>query len=169
MSICLLLSLRTLDAPSALPRRVDSIPPQTYFKPRGVPVAQLEEIRLNVDELEALRLADLEGLYHEAAAARMNVSRPTFGRIVEAARRKVAEALEKGRALRIEGGVVETPAIRQFACAGCGRSGSQPFGTGRPEACPACGADDFQRVDGARGGRRRAAGYGGGRVGGRRG
>jgi predicted DNA-binding protein (UPF0251 family) len=134
------------------PRRVDAMPPQTHFKPRGVPVAQLEEIQLSVDELEALRLADLEGLYHEDAAARMNVSRPTFGRIVEAARRKVAEALVKGRALKIAGGVVEMPAMRHFQCVGCRHRWSEPFGTGRPKACPECGRDDFQRVDGTRGG-----------------
>jgi predicted DNA-binding protein (UPF0251 family) len=148
------------------------MPPQTYFKPRGVPVSQLEEIRLSVDEVEALRLADLEGLYHEGAAARMNVSRPTFGRIVEAARRKVAEVLVKGRALRIEGGVVETPAMRQFACARCHHRWPEPFGTGRPEACPACGGDDFQRADAMCGGprpRRRATGRRGGRARARRG
>ena len=62
-----------------------------------------------MDEFEAIRLADLEGLYQEQAAERMNVSRQTFGRIVEAARRKVAQALFDGLALRIEGGEVEMP------------------------------------------------------------
>jgi predicted DNA-binding protein (UPF0251 family) len=130
------------------PRRVDAVPPWTYFKPRGVPVAQLDEIRLTVDELESLRLADLEGLYHEDAAERMNVSRPTFGRIVESARRKVAEALVRGRALRIEGGTVELPGLRSFACPACRHRWQEPFGTGRPEACPSCGGVDFRRVDG---------------------
>ena len=152
------------------PRRVSATPPSTYFKPRGVPVSKLEETVLSVDELEALRLADLEGLYHEDAAARMNVSRATFGRIAEAARRKVADVLVRGRALRIEGGVVEGPALRRFACASCRHEWSEPFGTGRPGACPQCGGDDFQRVDGGRchqparqkaGGRRRGRGRGG--------
>jgi len=62
----------------------------------------LEEISLNLDELEALRLADYEGQYHETAAREMKVSRATFGRIVKEARRKVAEALIRGKALRIE-------------------------------------------------------------------
>ena len=60
-----------------------------------------------MDELEALRLADLESLYQEQAAGRMKVSRQTFGRIVESARRKVAEALVEGKALRIDGGAYE--------------------------------------------------------------
>lgn len=57
---------------------------------------------LSLDELETIRLADHEGLYHEQAAERMNISRPTFGRILGEARRKVAEALIDGKALRIE-------------------------------------------------------------------
>jgi predicted DNA-binding protein (UPF0251 family)/predicted Fe-Mo cluster-binding NifX family protein len=74
------------------------------FKPAGVPCRELEEIVLECVEAEALRLADLEGLYQEAAARRMNVSRPTFGRILESARRKVADAMINGKCLRIEGG-----------------------------------------------------------------
>ena len=61
---------------------------------------------MSVDELEALRLADLEGFYQNRAVVRMGVSRPTFARIIEASRRKVAEALVLGRAIRIAGGPV---------------------------------------------------------------
>lgn len=67
----------------------------------------LEQVALTVDELEAIRLADLEGLYQEEAAQRMNVSRQTFGRIIEAAHRKVADALVHGKALSIDGGSIE--------------------------------------------------------------
>jgi predicted DNA-binding protein (UPF0251 family)/predicted Fe-Mo cluster-binding NifX family protein len=74
------------------------------YKPAGVQAQDLEEVSLGLDELEALRLADYEGLYQEAAALRMGVSRQTFGRIVEAARRKTAAALVEGKALRIGGG-----------------------------------------------------------------
>jgi predicted DNA-binding protein (UPF0251 family) len=66
----------------------------------------LEEVVLTLDEFEALRLADMEGMYQEQAAGKMNVSRPTFSRIVEQARRKVATALIQGKALRLEGGAV---------------------------------------------------------------
>ncbi len=91
-------------------RRVYLEPAATLYKPAGFPGRGLEEICLGLDELEALRLADKEGLYQEAAAMRMGVSRQTFGRIVEAARRKVATALVEGKALRIGGG----PAIRDI-------------------------------------------------------
>ena len=62
----------------------------------------LEEVLLSLDEFEAIRLADNEGLYHEEAAVRMNVSRATFGRILDNARGKVADAIINGKALKIE-------------------------------------------------------------------
>jgi uncharacterized protein len=83
-------------------RCVTCKPGAYYFKPRGIPLALLEEVVLTLDELEALRLADFERAYHEDAASKMAISRATFGRVVEQARRKVAEALLKGKALRIE-------------------------------------------------------------------
>ena len=85
-------------------RYVATTPSVTYFKPRGIPMTALEEVCLGVEELEALRLADLEGLTGSEAACRMRVSRHTFGRTLAAARRTVALALVTGRALRIEGG-----------------------------------------------------------------
>ena len=73
------------------------------FKPTGTPLAELRRIRLHDDELEALRLCDLEGLFQEQAGERMGVSRGTVQRILTSARRKVAEALVKGAALVFDG------------------------------------------------------------------
>ena len=87
-------------------RRVGCRMPARAFKPAGVPGRVLEEVVLSLDEAESIRLADLQGLYQEAAALRMAVSRQTFGRIIEAARRKVADAIINGKLLRIEGGEV---------------------------------------------------------------
>jgi len=84
------------------PRQVAFSPPVAYFKPAGVPLRDLEELVLRPDELESLRLADLEGLYQEEAAERMGISRPTFARLVETARHKVVDALVNGRAIRLE-------------------------------------------------------------------
>lgn len=86
------------------------MPQATYYKPRGVPLSALQCVELTVDELEAIRLADLERFYQEQAAERMNVSRQTFGRILDAAHAKVADALVHGKALSIEGGPVEIAA-----------------------------------------------------------
>jgi predicted DNA-binding protein (UPF0251 family) len=120
---------------------------------------------LEIDELEAIRLADLEDLYQEQAAERMGVSRQTFGRIVTAARKKVAQALVNGMSIRIEGGVVEMPDRRSFRCFECKHEWQEPFGTGRPKACPGCAGDSFKRTDGIR----RTGGVGGGRCGAGRG
>jgi len=91
-------------------RWVRGAPKISHFKPQGVPLRELQEVGLTLDGLEALRLADVEGLYHDAAAERMGVSRPTFGRILSQARRTVARAITEGCALRIEGGTVENVA-----------------------------------------------------------
>jgi predicted DNA-binding protein (UPF0251 family) len=76
------------------------------FRPSGAIVGKTEEVVLTFDEAEALRLADLEGLYQQAAAQRMGISRPTFGRIIESARRKTADALINGKRILIDGGSV---------------------------------------------------------------
>ena len=101
-------------------RRVAGCPGAALFKPAGIPGRQLEHVVLTLDEFEALRLADFEGLYQEAAAAAMAVSRPTFGRIVEAAHRKVADVLIHGKALRIEGGHVVGGGVEPHAYPRCG-------------------------------------------------
>ncbi len=88
-------------------RRVAHLPQVTFYKPQGVPLSILQHIALTVDELEAIRLADLQGLYQEQAAEQMNVSRQTFGRIIESAHKKIADALVNGKALSIEGGIIE--------------------------------------------------------------
>lgn len=86
-------------------RRVEHIPDVTYFKPQGVPLRNLEKVVISFEEMEAIRLKDREGLDQQASADRMGVSRPTFQRILTAARAKVAEALTAGKAIRIEGGI----------------------------------------------------------------
>ena len=85
-------------------RMVDAKPGVWLFKPQGIPARLLDEVYLPIEGYEALRLADLEGLRQDEAAAKMRVSRQTFGRILSEARRSVADALIHGLALRIEGG-----------------------------------------------------------------
>jgi len=88
-------------------RRIRCNPDTNYFKPRGIPLDSLEEVNLALDELEAVRLADLEGLYQEDAAKQMGISRQTFGNIINAAHEKIADVLLNAKALKIEGGVVK--------------------------------------------------------------
>jgi predicted DNA-binding protein (UPF0251 family) len=120
-------------------RRVGFIPGVTYFKPAGVPLRVLEEARLSVEEIEAIRLKDLEGLEQEEGARKMNISRPTFQRVLTSARRKIADALLNGKSIRIEGGNFEM-AMRHFRCV-TGHEWEVPFETmitTPPESCPEC-------------------------------
>jgi predicted DNA-binding protein (UPF0251 family) len=116
-----------------------------YFKPRGVPLKFLEEVRLTVDEMEALRLADLVGLSHEDAGGQMGVSRATFGRIVQRARRQVAEALINGMAIRVAGGNYQLQrGERTFRCSKCQHQWHEQACSGRPLQCPACGHEQLE-------------------------
>jgi len=83
-------------------RRILFDPNVVYFKPRAVPLSLLKEVDLSLGELEALRLCDLEGLSQLMAAKKMRISQSTLGRILAAAHKKVAEALIKGKAIKIE-------------------------------------------------------------------
>lgn len=95
------------------PRCVAHEPESVYFKPRGVPMVELEEVVLGLDELEALRLVDYQSLSQEQAGEEMGVSRGTIGRLLEKGRRTVADALLHGHALRIEGGSVTLAAAKR--------------------------------------------------------
>jgi predicted DNA-binding protein (UPF0251 family) len=92
------------------PRRIATLPGVVFFKPAGIPLRDLEERVLSLDEFEALRLADVEGMAQLDAARLMGVSRQTFSRILARARRTVATCMTRGWALRIEGGVVRMDA-----------------------------------------------------------
>lgn len=83
-------------------RKICYLPIVNYFKPRGIPIFKLDEIILEYDELESLRLADFQCLSHEDSALKMKISRATFGRILEKARYKTANAILNGKAIKIE-------------------------------------------------------------------
>jgi len=87
-------------------RKIACIPDINYYKPKGIPSSFLEEVVLTLDEFETIKLADFEGLYQEQAAAKMDISRQTFGRIIDSAHRKIADVLIHGKALKIAGGEV---------------------------------------------------------------
>ncbi|NLE22550.1 MAG: DUF134 domain-containing protein [Actinobacteria bacterium] len=118
------------------------MPRVTLFKPAGVPGRDLEQLSLAVDELEAIRLVDLEGLSHEQAAAAMGISRQTVGRVLERGRATVAEALVDGKAILIAGGQYRIEP-RQLCCAACGEVWtSDPDAT--PLTCPSCDSPDVR-------------------------
>ena len=142
-------------------RKVRCRPDANYFKPRGIPTDLLEEVNLTMDELEAIRLADLEGKYQEDAAKKMNVSRQTFGNIISSAHKKIADSLVNSKALKIEGGVVKMME-RHFVCYECKNEWTLPYGSGRPNECPKCKSLNIHRAEQDRGWARRGQGFGGG-------
>ena len=120
-------------------RRVGSIPQVTYFKPDGIPSGRMSEVCLSVEEAEAVRLKDMEGLEQGECGQRMNISRTTFARVLGSARQKVADALVNGKAIRIAGGNFEM-AVRRFRCNN-GHEWDVPFEmmiNSPPESCPIC-------------------------------
>ena len=122
-------------------------PEVSYFKPRGIPMIDLEEVVLTVDQREAIRLADLQGLSHEDAGAQMGVSRATFGRIVKRARKIVADALISGKAIDVQGGnfLIKSD-TRVFVCEDCDNRWNEPPGSGHPGVCIACESDNIYRI-----------------------
>ncbi|HHX49822.1 MAG TPA: DUF134 domain-containing protein [Clostridia bacterium] len=119
-------------------RRVERLPAVTYFKPVGIPLRELEEVVLLVEEMEALRLKDHLSLEQEACAQRMEISRPTFQRILTSARTKIVETLVEGKALRIEGGNYEL-AQQRLRCKRCGHEWEAlPAANASGAECPAC-------------------------------
>ena len=97
------------------------MPDVNYYEPKGIPCSLREEVNVSLDELESVKLADFDGLYQEVAAARMNISRQTFGRIIVSAHQKIADALLHGKALKIEGGSVEMAVTGKNRCSNCNR------------------------------------------------
>lgn len=126
-------------------RRVAFIPGMNYFKPAGIPLRSLEEVQLSIDEVEALRLKDLEGLEQEQSAEKMNISRPTFQRVLSSARKKVADVLLNGKALIIEGGNFEI-AYRHFKCQRGHEWDVETPDVILPASCPTCNTSDVRPV-----------------------
>lgn len=128
-------------------RQVNSIPEVVYFKPAGIPMRILEEVCLTVEGAEAIRLKDLEGLEQEECAVKMNISRPTFQRVLGTARQKIADALLNGKAIRIQGGNFEI-VPRRFRC----REGHEweisfdAMTDVTPEICPTCNTANISLV-----------------------
>jgi len=110
------------------PRRcriVDSQPSVTFFKPAGIRMVDLKEVILTVDEFESVRLKDFDGLSQELCAERMNVSQPTFHRLVISARGKIADCVVNGKALIIKGGNFEITPYKNKRKKECLRHGGK--------------------------------------------
>ena len=121
-----------------IPRRVWGEPDVTYFKPAGVMMKQLDQVILTVDEFEAVRLKDYEGMEQVEAAKKMKISQPTFQRLLLSARKKIADAIVNGKAIRIEGGDYKISRVGDFM-QGRGRMGGSATGPSGECVCTKCG------------------------------
>lgn len=136
-------------------KTVQELPPISDFKPAGVPMRGMESITLTIEEMEAIRLADVEKLSQVSAAEQMGVSGPTFNRVLMRAHQKVGTALWQGKALRIEGGnfrIAHTcrNKLRRFICRSCGNEWVIPSGNGQRGSvltCPLCTSPEVMRKE----------------------
>ncbi len=153
-------------------RSVRFPPPAAFYRPIGIPSSHMGQVVLSLDEYEALRLVDYEGMDQADASVHLGVSRPTCARILESARRKLAEMLVNGSALKIEGGSYRLRANR-FRCFDCGSMWETEIGAAaeeNPQECPHCGSRHLANLAERAGWRHRgrpgpsARGPGGGRM-----
>ncbi|MBE9505840.1 MAG: DUF134 domain-containing protein, partial [Chloroflexi bacterium] len=129
-------------------RQVAFAPGATFFKPAGVAMAILQRVTLTLEEVEALRLKDIENLHQEECAKEMGISRATFHQILKSAHGKLADAMVNGKAIRVEGGNFAFPGAR-FRCRNDGHEWSLPPGPlpgAASVSCPTCSSRDVQPV-----------------------
>jgi len=114
-------------------RKISAEPKAAYFKPKGIPMCELEEVVLKPDELEALKLADLDDLHQVEAAEKMGISRQTFGNIIASAHKKIADAILNGKAVCINCDKHEI-LVERYKCAQC----SHIWESVNPDTKPVC-------------------------------
>jgi len=144
----------------ARPRRTRRIffqPDITYFKPAGIPMVHLKETILSFDELEAIRLVDREGIEQSKAGKKMKISQSTLSRLLRTGRKKLADAIITGQAIKIQGGnfKMAQPTGRGLGLGrgmgagrggGRGRMGGFAAGPGGVCVCPKCGYKEQHQV-----------------------
>ena len=116
------------------PRKIKIInfePNTTYFKPRGIPLVSLEEVEISFEELEALRLSNIEKLCQEDSAIMMKIHQSTFQRTLKRAREKITDALVNGKAIKIHGGDYKMPGGDRTGPIGRGTGAGRGLGLGR--------------------------------------
>ena len=132
------------------PRKIKLVnfePDVTYFKPRAVPLKQLEEVELTFDELESLRLSNIEKLSQTDAALKMDIHQSTFQRTMMRAREKIADALVNGKAIKLKGGDYTMPGRDRTGPVGTGIGRGRGYGGPEVCKCSKCG-NEQQHVRG---------------------
>jgi len=118
-------------------RKIEFQPNITYFKPAGIRMTELDEVILTFDETEAIRLNEIKRIGQKKSAKKMGISQPTFHRLLESARKKIADALINGKAIKIEGGNFKMQGFGRGQGRGQGRAGGPT-----KCVCPSCGYEE---------------------------
>jgi uncharacterized protein len=127
-------------------RYIETMPSGQCFKPCRAAGSSKNAIKIFLDELEAIRLGDLEGLSQEEAASKMEISRSTFARLINEAHRKIADAIIFSKPIITEG-EEQSVEKRSFKCKECGHGWELECGTGCQGKCPECGSVEFYRTN----------------------
>ena len=125
-------------------RKVEFLPKSTYFGPLNKPKCELEEIILKVEELESIRLKDIEELSQEECADRMKISRQTFQNIIDSARKKIGISLTEDKVIHITGGNY-TKNICHYGCSSCNHTYETNY-ENREKICPNCNSKDVSCI-----------------------
>ncbi|MHB1252628.1 MAG: DUF134 domain-containing protein [Candidatus Humimicrobiaceae bacterium] len=130
------------------PRKIRNVsfPPKVvFFKPHGIPLRDVEIVNLTIDEYEAIKLADYENFKHYEAAEKMNISRPTFTRLLESAHKKISYSIVEGKAIKIEGGDFKFSS-KIFQCRRCGQYQNLQNKEGETDSCINCSSDELKEI-----------------------
>jgi len=128
-------------------RQIYIRPRARFYKPKGIPLKDLEIIELTDEELEALKLKNVDNLDQIDASRKMETSQSTFQRILSSAYKKISEALVLGKAIEIK--EIKMP-MRKFECWKCKHTFEEPFGNGKrgiEMSCPKCDSPEIHRTD----------------------
>jgi len=128
-------------------RKVEAPPEVDFFKPRGIPLTELDSVNLSVEEVEAIKLVHYDRLMREDAAEKMGVSRRTLERELKAGLGKVADALLNGKAIEIKGGHYLAGDENVFRCLEDKHEWKVKKSFKRPKECPGCGSTKIKKVN----------------------
>jgi len=124
-------------------RKVGDVPDVNYFKPRGIPLTELDSVELKIEELEAIKLVYYDGKKRENAAKSMGVSRRTMERELKSGLKKIIEALLCGKAIEIKGGYYVSGDEVVFRCLNDKHEWKADKSMNKPEKCPECGSTEI--------------------------
>ena len=127
-------------------RKICNPPKMKGFKPFGLPICEIENIKMTFEEYESIKLINYEMLSQDQASEQMSISRPTFTRLYNTALKSIAKAFVEGRMITIKGGQVYFDS-NWYHCDACNCFFNNPDKDIQIECCPLCGQDKYQSIN----------------------